>query len=137
MSTDVIPAREPSARSAIGSLWERLGQDKWLRFYLLVPAVMILIIFSVYPLLYSLYSSLWNFRFGQFTTFAGLGNYQRMFTDRDFWNSIGTTLLFSAVVVSTELVLGLGLALLLTGEIRFRSFYRTVLMIPMVLAPVV
>src|SRR5260370_18879768 len=59
-----------------------------------------------------------------------------MLTDRAFWESIGTTLLFSAVVVPSELIIGLILALLLADQIRFRTFYRTALIIPMVLAPV-
>jgi multiple sugar transport system permease protein len=51
--------------------------------------------------------------------------------------SVKTTLIFAAAVVPTELVLGMILALLLNEELRFRSLYRTALIIPMVLAPVV
>jgi len=119
------------------SLRTRLGSDNWLRFTLLLPAVIVLVVFSVYPLIYSLYSSLWNYRFGQFTTFAGLGNYQQMFSDTACWGSIGTTLLFTACVVPAELLIGLGLALLLVEDVRFRAVYRTAFIIPMVLAPVV
>lgn len=139
MSTGTITdlARSsPARRGSFGLFWERLGQDRWLRFWLLLPAVLTLIIFSLYPLAYSLNSSLYNYRLGTFT-FAGLSNYQKMFGDQAFWQSIGTTLLFSIVVVPTELILGLVLALLLADQIRFRTFYRTALIIPMVLAPVV
>ena len=128
---------EAPAPNPVRWLWVQLGQDRSLRFLLLLPAVLVLLVFSLYPLLYSLYSSLWNYRFGQFTTFAAFGNYEKMFTDGAFWGSIGTTLFFTAVVVPTELILGLGLALILIEDVRFRSFYRTVFIIPMVLAPVV
>ncbi len=133
MSTIALPER----RNPLLSLWAELGRDRSLRFFLLMPAVIVLLLFSVYPLLYSLYSSLYNYRFGQFTTFAGLGNYEKMFGDAAFWGSIGTTLLFTVVVVPVELILGLGLALLLSEDVRFRTFYRTTFIIPMVLAPVV
>src|SRR5690349_24101154 len=126
-----IPLAQETARPPrfFRALRARLGHDNWLRFTLLLPAVIMLVIFSLYPLLYSLYSSLWNYRFGQFTTFAGLGNYAKMFGDGAFWGSIGTTLLVTAVVVPTELILGLGLALILVEDVRFRSFYRTVFII--------
>lgn len=135
MSSITLP--RPAAGPPGRSLWARLGQDRWLRFTLLLPAVIVLLVFSVYPLLYSLYTSLWNYRFGKFTTFAGLDNYQRMFSDGAFWNSIGTTLLFTAVVVPAELIIGLVLALILVENVRFRTLYRTAFIIPMVLAPVV
>jgi multiple sugar transport system permease protein len=133
MSTIAIRER----RNPLSSLWIELGRDRWLRFFLLLPAVVVLLVFSVYPFLYSLYSSLYNYRFGQFTTFAGLGNYEKMLGDRAFWGSIGTTLLFTVAVVPVELIIGLTLALLLTENVRLRTFYRTAFIIPMVLAPVV
>src|SRR5437667_10933374 len=102
MSTIAIPER----RNLLSTLWVELGRDRWLRFFLLLPAVIVLLLFSVYPFLYSFYMSLYNYRFGRFTTFAGLGNYQKMLSDSAFWGSIGTTLLFSVVVVPAELLLG-------------------------------
>jgi multiple sugar transport system permease protein len=136
MSTNVYTTRDTRS-PGLRWLWERMGDERWLRFLLLLPAVLLLIVFSVYPLLYSLYTSLFNYRFGQLTTFAGFANYQSMFTDAAFWGSIGTTLFFAAIVVPFELLLGLGLALILVEDVRFRSIYRTVFIIPMVLAPVV
>jgi|SRR5581483_1234800 multiple sugar transport system permease protein len=137
MSSITLPRPAAGPPGSGESLWAKLGQDRWLRFTLLLPAVIVLVVFSVYPLLYSLYTSLWNYRFGKFTTFAGLDNYQHMFSDGAFWNSIGTTLIFTGVVVPTELVLGLLLALILVEDVRFRTLYRTAYIIPMVLAPVV
>src|SRR5258708_19511233 len=119
-----LARRSPARRSAFGVFWERLGQDHWLRVWLVLPAVLTLIIFSLYPLAYSLYSSLYSYRLGAFT-FAGLSNYQKMLTDRAFWESIGTTLLFSVVVVPSQLIIGLFLPLLLADHIPFRTFYRT------------
>jgi multiple sugar transport system permease protein len=137
MSTIVAIDKRKAKRRPFRALWTELGRDRWLRFTLLLPAVIVLLMFSVYPFLYSLYSSLYNYRFGQFTTFAGLGNYERMFADGAFWGSVATTLLFTVVVVPAELILGLALALILVEDVRFRAFYRTAFIIPMVLAPVV
>src|SRR5262249_32208007 len=118
------------------SLWSRLTGERWLKYWLLLPTVAILLLLSAYPLLYSIYLSLFNYRLNKYT-FIGLGNYQNLLHDSLFWESVKTTLVFAAVVVPTELVIGLILALLLNEELRFRSLYRTALIIPMVLAPVV
>src|SRR5438477_7718714 len=95
MSTNLISATDYKS-SALRGLWERMADDNWLRVLLLLPTILMLLVFSVYPLVYALYTSLYNYRFGQLTTFAGLANYQEMFTDGAFWGSIGTTLLFAA-----------------------------------------
>jgi len=128
----------PGAKEAVKrpSLLSQLTGDRWLRWWLIVPTALILIVLSVYPLLYSLYLSLFNLRFNRYT-YIGLGNYERLLGDDAFWGSVRTTLIFAAGVVPVELLLGLGLALLLTEEVRFRTFYRTALIMPMILAPVV
>src|SRR5262245_58252621 len=120
MSSTTLTSSPVAPPGSSGPFWARFGQDRWLRFTLLLPAVIVLVVFSVYPLLYSLYTSLWNYRFGKFTTFAGLDNYQHMFSDGAFWGSIGTTLLFTGVVVPAELILGLILALILVENVKFR-----------------
>src|SRR5215470_12284910 len=88
---------------------EKIGHDRWLRFWLLAPVVLILALFSIYPLIYALYTSLFNYNklTSQMTTFAGLDNYIKLLGDDAFWNSIRVTLFFAAVVVITELVFGL------------------------------
>jgi multiple sugar transport system permease protein len=134
MLTEATPAASVAVTHY--SLWTRLTHDRWLKYWLLLPTVGILLVLSAYPLLYSLYLSLFNYRLNKYT-FIGLANYQQMFQDTLFWGSVKTTLIFTAVVVPTELVLGLLLALLLNEELRFRGIYRTALIIPMVLAPVV
>lgn len=121
------------------NLWEKLTHDRWLRFLLLVPVVGILGVFSIYPLIYAFYTSLFNYNktTSKITTFAGIDNYLKLAQDQAFWNSVGVTLFFAAVVIIVELVVGLILALMLNEEIRFRGFYRTGLILPMVVAPVV
>jgi multiple sugar transport system permease protein len=136
-TTNALAGKLTTGQLGHYSLWTRLGQDRWLRFWLLIPTVLILLLLSVYPLIYAAYISLFNYRFGKLTNFIGLGNYQKLLGDVLFWESIKVTLIFAAVVVVVEFVLGLILALLLTEEVRFRTFYRTALIIPMVLAPVV
>ena len=133
-ATEILPGTKEAVNRP--SLLSQLTGDRWLRWWLIVPTALILIVLSVYPLLYSLYLSLFNLRFNRYT-YIGLGNYEHLLGDDAFGGSVRTTLIFAAGVVPVELLLGLGLALLLTEEVRFRTFYRTALIMPMILAPVV
>src|SRR5713101_7700028 len=105
----------------------------------LAPAVVYLLIFSIYPLIYSL-----DVAFT--TTTAGrvgftLANFARLLHDRLFFVSLGQTgvYLFTALVV--EFLLGLGLALLVDWSLRAAvplvKPVRALLLIPMLLPPVV
>jgi multiple sugar transport system permease protein len=108
-----------------------------LPYLLLVPSLVMLIAVTVYPLLYSARISGYAFRFGKETNFIGLGNYSQVLRDEHFWSSLGVTATYAFFAVSVEFLLGLGLALLLANELRFRDFFRTVLIIPMIVTPVV
>jgi len=108
-----------------------------LPYLLLVPSLLMLLAVMVYPLLYSARISGYAFRFGKETNFIGLGNYSQILRDEHFFNSIGVTATYAFFAVSIEFLLGLGLALLLAGELRFRGFFRTVLIVPMIVTPVV
>jgi multiple sugar transport system permease protein len=108
-----------------------------LPYLLLAPSVLMLLAVTVYPLLYSARISLYSFRLGKEQDFILLGNYAALLRDARFWDSLGVTVTFTFFAVSVEFLLGLGLALLLAGELRFRGFFRTALIIPMIVMPVV
>jgi len=69
--------------------------------------------------------------------FVGLTNYAKLlFSDNRFWGSLSITAEFCLVVVSIELILGMGIATLLNQKIRGRRIFTCLIMIPMMLAPV-
>jgi multiple sugar transport system permease protein len=67
----------------------------------------------------------------------GPTNYQRLLTDPEFANSLKVTLIFVVVAVAVEFVVGMGLALVATSRIRAVGLVRTVLLFPLMIAPVV
>ncbi|MEP5760190.1 MAG: sugar ABC transporter permease, partial [Litoreibacter sp.] len=69
--------------------------------------------------------------------FVGLRNYITLWNDPNFHESLGVTLKFAFFVVSVEMVVGVGLALLLDRNIRGMSVLRTMFILPMMIAPVV
>ncbi|HVC63332.1 MAG TPA: sugar ABC transporter permease [Acetobacteraceae bacterium] len=69
--------------------------------------------------------------------YAGLANYAALLTDPDFISSLILTLGYTAITVTAELLLGLGVALLLDLELPLIAFFRTTLIVPMMMTPIV
>ena len=106
----------------------------------LAPAGIVLAVALMYPIGYMVYASFLNWnpsqRIGE-AEFVGLANYISLLNDPQFRESFAVTLRFAAIVVSVEMVLGVGLALLLDRELRGMSVLRTVFILPMMIAPIV
>ncbi len=105
-------------------------------YVIIAPGMLFLVAFSIYPLVYNLWVSLHTWDLVSAThPFVGVQNYIDALTSSDFWHSMGTTVIFVAVVVPIELVLGLMLALLLVHSGRWQKIARSLLLLPFVMAP--
>ena len=102
-----------------------------------IPITLYLIFFFLYPVVYEIYISFFDFSLGSPKTFVGLQNYVFMAHDEQFLHSLVTTVIFVVSAVSAELVLGLGMALLLNHESRIMGIIRTAILIPTVFTPLV
>lgn len=117
--------------------WYRKLTGDWFPYLLLAPAVITLASLTIYPFIYSIYISLFRFRGGLRVDFIGLGNYARLLTDAQFWNSMRVVILFTVIAVALEFVLGMALALFLSQSLKLRGFWRSLVIVPMMLTPVV
>ncbi|MFQ5984594.1 MAG: carbohydrate ABC transporter permease [Alphaproteobacteria bacterium] len=106
----------------------------------LTPALALLIVLIVGPFVFMVWTSFTDLSFAlpdREGSFIGFENYRRLVReDPIFWESFTTTLVFVFGVVAVEFVLGFALALILFHQIRRRRFILTLLLIPMMLAPV-
>ncbi|MGB3405904.1 MAG: sugar ABC transporter permease [Jannaschia sp.] len=106
----------------------------------LAPAVLVMAVALLYPIGYMIYASFldWNpsQRIGE-ADWIGLRNYTNLMGDAAFLESFFVTLKFAVVVVSIEMVLGVGLAMMLDRELRGMTLLRTVFILPMMIAPIV
>ena len=101
------------------------------------PWVLGLVLFNVYPFIYSFVLSLTNFRIGYPQAWIGLGNYVEMFTDdRVFGKAFGNTAYFVALGVPLGLVASLLLALLINQKLRGIPLFRTMVFVPSIVAGV-
>ena len=116
---------------------KRAERSYWL---LALPLLLFVLALAIYPLLFSFYISFFRYRLtdpDQTRVFLGLGHYVTAFRDARVLTALGNTLVFVAASVSIEFVLGLGLALLFSGEGRVMRWLRSWLLIPMALPSLV
>ena len=105
-------------------------------YFFLAPCLLLLLALTVYPLFYLARLSLYRMT-PEGEAFAGLANFARLLTDGFFWRALGQTLVFTFSALTLEFLLGLALALLLHSQIRGRSLWRALFLLPMILPPVV
>ncbi len=106
---------------------------------LLSPALLTMLFVVAVPLLFSLYTSLTNYRLIRPETindFVWFRNYIRLFGDEDFWAAFGRTILFLTIALNVEFLLGLGIALLIAKITWGQRTLRTIMMFPMMFSPI-
>jgi multiple sugar transport system permease protein len=109
-------------------------------YWLIAPAVIVLLLISIYPLLYSLNLSFRDFNYirphlGK--PFIGLLNYKEILTSSQFYNDFWVTVKFVVGSVFFSVLFGLVLALLLNRTFRWLRVIRALILLPMITAPVV
>jgi len=101
----------------------------------LTPALIILGIFVLFPMLYMVYLSLTD---GHLTLagvrWAGLNNYVRLVKNPDFWQILGNTIYFTFWTLVPSVVLPLGLAVLLNRSFVGRDLWRSLFFLPSVVS---
>jgi multiple sugar transport system permease protein len=127
------------AVSPRSSKWSRGG--RWFPWLLLVPSFVIVLFVIGFPLVYSLYVSFTPYELLQpdslqFEWSTAFRNYERLWADPTFWRSFWNTILFLAVTVNLEYVLALALSQLLARVSHGQGIMRTILMVPMMFAPI-
>ncbi|MEO1440493.1 MAG: sugar ABC transporter permease, partial [Chloroflexota bacterium] len=110
-----------------------------LRPYLIALPALIILVGILYPFFVGLYYSLTNVKLTTINDFRFIGfrNYERMFTDNDFWHSTTVTLQYAVITTAVELTLGLVVAMLLNRSSRIAKIFQPTLIFPMMIAPVI
>lgn len=113
-------------------------RDRSLSYVLLVPAFVIVLATTLYPLGYSLATAFreWDLtRQRRPGEFVGFDNFLQAFTESGFQNSLWVTAVFVFASVAITLVLSMSLALLLRREGRMHTFTRIILILPFAMSP--
>jgi len=108
------------------------GREQRTAWLFLLPALLLLLFVFGYPIARAFWLSFFTRNLGTELkpVFSGLYNYVRMAGDGRFWQSFWTTTVFTTAAVVSELILGMGIALVLNHKFRGRGFVRTTAILP-------
>jgi ABC-type sugar transport system permease subunit len=122
--TDFVPSR----------LTNIMNSSRFWGAVYVLPMLVLLIVFTIYPILESFRMTMYNWRgFGEPTQFVGFRHFVTVANDPRFWNAFRNTVIYTALLVPIQLTLALLLAVVLDGpNMRLRTFYRTVYFMPVV-----
>ena len=113
--------------------------SRWTLALYLGPAVLVMAAACLYPVLTAFQLAGYKWEMGtpwDSAQWVGWGNFVSAFSNEQVWSSLWTTLLFAAVCVSAEMVLGIALALALEHPVRGMAIFRTIFILPMMIAPI-
>jgi len=116
----------------------RRDRDRAFRLALVAPSIAVLLLVGVFPLVYLIVVSFQNLTMSDTdTSFQGLLNYRLLLADARLWQSLLHTLVFIAVALPIELVLGLAMAQLFIERIPGRAVFVALLVLPVLVSPIV
>jgi multiple sugar transport system permease protein len=112
--------------------------DKALSWLFVMPVIIILLVAAFIPLGWGLYLSFFRYKLNMpsATAFIGLKNYFDIFTDELTIRSLRNNVIFASLSVSLELLVGIVVAMMLSDDSRFSRAMISILMVPMIIAPV-
>ena len=123
-----LDARSAAARRGMS--------DLAIRNLFIIPTIVFLIVFNIFPLIYSLGYSFTDFRASVSVpaNFVGLQNYRELLGDEYVWNNFTITAKYVLVSVGGQVLVGFGVALLLNRAVPGKGLVTTLLLLPMMMS---
>ena len=131
LATAVMTSLDSGSRAA-----KRGMSDLAIRNLFIIPTILFLIVFNIFPLIYSLGYSFTDFRASTNApaNFVGLQNYRDLLNDPFIWSNFAITAKYVIVSVVGQVIVGFGTAMLLNRDIPFKGLLTTLLLLPMMLS---
>jgi multiple sugar transport system permease protein len=102
----------------------------------IVPALMVVGAVIIFPWLFTLWMSAFDWKIGSMPHFVGADNYIKLATNTRFHEAVGHTLYFTVLAVIFPLIFGIVAALIFHREFPFRGVLRSIFTMPMMATPV-
>jgi multiple sugar transport system permease protein len=112
--------------------------DRNFKHFLVAPSIFVLLLIGIFPLVYLLVVSFQGITMTETETgFVGLRNFAYLFHDQRLWEALLHTIIFTAIALPAELVLGLAMAQLFLDRLPGRPVFIALLVLPVVVSPIV
>ena len=116
----------------------KIKQKKLAPYLLLLPALALLLVFRIYPMISTVIESFYtNNLTADAREFVGFANFTRVLSDQIFWKSLKVTFVFNLINIPIQVFLALVVAVILNSRARGISLFRSIVMIPIAVSPVV
>ncbi len=132
----VVSAQQVTGERSAGGFWAWLMAPERRGPLLVTPALLVLFVMNIFPLLWSFGLSFFNYRANRQTvpTFEGLQFYQRVLTDENVWERFQTTAIIVGSSVLVQLIVGFLLALMFARSFPLRRILLMLVLTPMMLS---
>ncbi len=128
MVAAVLPAGKRTFKQALAS-------ESYVKWLYLVPLLVVLSAFMLYPTFYCLFMSFTDYVLKGAPEFVGLENYRDLLEDTAFWQALFRTAYVLVVCISVELILGMSIALLLNRDFVGQNIVRGLCFLPLLISP--
>ena len=109
----------------------KIGSEAGLAYTLLLPAILLMVIFMVYPIIYVFIISLFKTdKLARIKDFDGFGIYIKLLSSKENWIVIGRSIVWTFTAVASKTIFGIVIALLLNVKFKGRKFARLLFIIP-------
>lgn len=112
------------------------GWQKIIPYLFISPWIIGFILFTAFPLVFSLFMSFHDWGITGSKVFIGFKNYQNMFADENFYKALSVTLKYSLLLVPLNVLIALVLALLLNTNIKGAGIFKTIFYLPSIISGV-
>ena len=100
-------------------------KNKWLPYLLILPTIVLICIFKIYPIIDSVIQGVLSTE-GGFT----LDNYKLLFADKTFWSSLWVTLKFNVIIIPLQIIIAFIMAMMVNVKVRGIEIFRTIFYLP-------
>jgi multiple sugar transport system permease protein len=134
MAASTLPAEAMTMRQA-----GRRISDKTIQTAFILPTMILLILWNIFPLFYSLYLSFTNYSViaGVPPKWVGFANFRDILSDPLIWKYFALTGRFALLTVGLQTIVGFAMAMIVRAKFRASGLITTLILIPMMLSPVV
>jgi len=121
--------------AATSKLSQILSSEKYVKWICILPLLILLAVFMLYPTFYCLILSFTDYVLKGAPEFIGLENYRDLLEDTDFWQALGRTFYILVICIAVELTLGMTFALMLNRTFKGQNIVRGLCFLPLLISP--
>jgi multiple sugar transport system permease protein len=130
--SDISAAANTAAKSSLAQI---LSNEKYVKWICILPLLILLAVFMLYPTFYCLILSFTDYILKGAPEFIGLENYRDLLHDGDFWQALGRTFYILVICISVEIILGMTFALMLNRTFKGQNMVRGLCFLPLLISP--